>query len=98
MSGDGRGRLGCKPQEEEAGGGESERLQLEVHTHRLAGGHGAERADAVGVCDDHGRGEPRRVGILRRLLLVRIHCERESRKKKKIIFRLVTFKVTFSNF
>ena len=43
-------------------------------THLFAGGHGAEGAEAVGVRDHHGRGEARRVGVLWRLLLVRVHC------------------------
>ncbi len=49
-----------------------------LKTHRLARGHGAEGADAVAVCDHHGRGETWRVGILWGLLLVRVHCNGKS--------------------
>lgn len=51
-----------------------------VETHRLARGHGAEGAEAVGVCDHHGRGEAWRVGVLGGLLLVRIHCKGNVRE------------------
>lgn len=44
-------------------------------THRFACRHGAKGAEAVSVCDHHGRGETWRVGILRGLLFVRIHCK-----------------------
>lgn len=53
------------------------RWDMMWRTHRFAW-HGAEGAEAVAVCDHHGRGETWRVGILWGLLLVRIHCRGKS--------------------
>jgi len=51
-------------------------MRLWGKTHRLAWGHGAEGADAVGVCDHHGRRKAWWVGVLWGLLLVGIHWKR----------------------